>query len=275
MLKQYRGTMTRRFMSGLNYREVLTASKPEKTLMTILPKRSGRDNSGHISAHHIGGREKRYFRLIDWRRDKFGVTGRVVSVEYDPNRTANIALIQYTDGEKRYILHPEGLKVDNVIVSGQNAEVALGNALPLANIPIGTAVHNIELTPGRGGQIIRGAGGSAVVLAKDNGYVTIKLPSGETRLVLGRCLATVGVVDNADWKNINLGKAGRSRHMGIRPTVRGTAQNPRTHPHGGGEGRSGEGLKQPKTPWGKRARGVRTRKHGKYSDKFIVQRRSK
>lgn len=272
MLKQFRGTMLRRFMSGLD-NSWLSKVEPEKSLIEILPKKSGRDNAGHVSARHHGGREKRYYRLVDFKRDKLGIEGKVVSIEYDPNRTVNLALICYADGEKRYILHPEGLAIGDTVMAGPQAEIKVGNALPLSKIPVGTVVHNIELTAGRGGQIVRGAGTGAVVLAKENGYATIKLPSGEVRLVKESNFATIGVLDNADWKNVVIGKAGRARHMGLRPEVRGTAQNPRTHPHGGGEGRSGEGMKQPKTPWGKPARGLRTRKRGKYSDKFILQRR--
>lgn len=265
--------MTRRFMTGLDFRSVITSSQPEERLVQILPKNSGRDQSGHVSVRHQGGRQKRYYRLIDFKRSKIDITGRVVSIEYDPNRTANIALVHYTDGEKRYILHPEGLKVGDTIVSGQSAEVKIGNALPLEKLPIGTVVHNVELSPGAGGQIVRGAGTGAVIKAFEGDYVKIALPSGASRLVSKGNFATVGTIGNIDWKNVNFGKAGRRRHMGIRPTVRGTAQNPRTHPHGGGEGRSGEGLKQAKTPWGKPARGLRTRKKGKWSDKYISQRR--
>lgn len=261
--------MTRRFMSGLDNRE-LSAVRPQESLVTILPKKSGRDSGGHISSRHQGGREKRYYREIDFRRDKLDVPGKVVSVEYDPNRTANIALIYYPDGDKRYILHPEGLKVGDTVVAGKDAEAKLGNALPLAKMPVGTVIHNIELTAGQGGQIVRGAGTGAVLLAKEGDCVTIKLPSGETRLVYKDNFATVGSLDNGDWKNVVIGKAGRARHMGLRPEVRGTAQNPRTHPHGGGEGRSGEGMKQPKTPWGKPARGLKTRKKEKWSDKYIL-----
>lgn len=262
-------------MTGLDYKSVITTSEPEKRLTTLLPVNSGRDASGQVSARHHGGREKRLYRLIDFARDKRDVAGRVVSVEYDPNRTSNIALIQYPDGERRYILHPDSLKVGDEVVSSVKAEVKTGNALPLSQMPIGTAVHNIEIRPGRGGQIVRGAGTAATVLAKEGNYVTVKLPSSETRLILKDNFATVGVVGNTDWKNIVWGKAGRMRHRGKRPEVRGTAQNPRTHPHGGGEGRSGVGLKQPKTPWGKPARGLRTRKRGKWSDKYIISRRHK
>ena len=270
MLKNLRGTMTRRFMTGIDYRKILTATKPEETLTEILPKKSGRDAIGHVSSRHHGGREKRMYRMIDFKRDKQDVAGKVITIEYDPNRSANIALVQYADGDKRYILHPEGLKVGDTISAGVNAEAKLGNAMPLDKMPIGTVVHNIELSTGRGGQIVRGAGTAATLLAKEGDYVTIKLPSGETRKILKTNFATVGVVGNIDWKNIVIGKAGRSRHMGRRPEVRGVAQNPRTHPHGGGEGRSGEGMKQPKTPWGKPARGLKTRNKTKWSNKYII-----
>lgn len=261
-------------MSGLDYKSTLTASRPEKRLVEHLPKRSGRDASGQISARHHGGREKRLYRLIDFKRDKLDVPGRVVSVEYDPSRTANLALVFYADGEKRYILHPEGLEVGDMVLTGAEAEVKVGNCLPLERMPVGTVVHNVELLAGRGGQIVRGAGSGATVLSRERDYVKLSLPSGEIRLVPKGNFATVGTVGNLDLKNVVLGKAGRSRHMGIRPSVRGTAQNPRTHPHGGGEGRSGQGM-NPKTPWGKKAMGVKTRKKGKYSDKFIVERRRK
>lgn len=274
MIKNFKGTLARRFITGLD-NSSLDRVRPERSLTHILTKTSGRNSSGKITAHHIGGRQKRYYRIIDFKRDKYDVSGTVISIEYDPNRTANIALIKYTDGDKRYILHTEGLKVGDTVISGKNIEARLGNALPIGNMPVGTVIHNIELRLGMGGVIVRGAGSSAVILSKEGDYVTIKLPSGETRLVQKDNFATVGVVGNVDWKNIVLGKAGRKRHMGIRPKVRGTAQNPRTHPHGGGEGRSGVGLVQPKTPWGKPARGLRTRKHGKYSDKYIVTRRKK
>ncbi|MCL4390371.1 MAG: 50S ribosomal protein L2 [Patescibacteria group bacterium] len=270
MLKKRGGSLATRFMTGLNFRTTLTGVAPEKSLLRILPKTTGRDSSGHISSRHQGGRNKRFYRLIDFKRDKLGVVGRVVSVEYDPNRTVNICLVHYTDGEKRYILHPEGLVVGDTVLAGQEAEVKTGNALPMGKIPVGTAVHNVELTAGRGGQIVRGAGTSATILAKEGDYVKISLPSGQFRLVNQTNFATVGVLDNIEWKNVHFGKAGRKRHMGIRPKVRGTAQNPRTHPHGGGEGRSGEGLKQAKTPWGKPARGKKTRKKVRYSNKFIV-----
>lgn len=273
MLNKKRGTMLRRFTTGMDF-SFLSKGRPEKSLIKILPKKSGRNATGKITARHDGGRQKRYYRIVDFKRDKHVLPGKVVSVEYDPNRNANIALLQYPDGEKRYILHPEGLAVGSVVVSGNEAEAKLGNNLPLGRMPVGTMVHNLELTKGSGGQIVRGAGTGAMVLAKEGEYVTIKLPSGETRLVHKDNFATVGIVDNADWKNMFWGSAGRKRLMGHRPKVRGTAQNPRTHPHGGGEGRSGVGLKQPKTPWGKPARGLRTRIKNKYSNKFLVKRRS-
>lgn len=263
--------MARRFMTGLDYKSILTAgTTPEKSLTTILRKTSGRNATGKVTSHHIGGREKRLYREIDFKRDKYGVSGTVMTVEYDPNRTANISLINYTDGDKRYILHPEGLKVGDIVTSGPEAENKPGNALPLSKLPIGTVVHNLELLAGRGGKIVRGAGTGAIILAKEGDYATIKLPSTETRLINLACYATVGSLDNVEWKNIVWGKAGRNRHRGQRPEVRGTAQNPRTHPHGGGEGRSGEGM-HPKTPWGKPARGNKTRTKVKYSDKYIVK----
>lgn len=249
------------------------AKRPEKHLSSLLPKHSGRDMFGHVSVRHQGGRHKRLYRQIDWKRDKEAVPAVVVSIEYDPNRSAAIALLQYADGEKRYILSPVGLKVGQKVVSGIAAEIHIGNSLPLANIPVGTLVHNLEIEPGRGAQMVRSAGVGATVLSKDAGMAQIKLPSGEIRLFIETCRATVGQIGNVEWRNRVIGKAGTSRHMGIRPTVRGVAQNPRSHPHGGGEGRSGVGLKSPKSPWGKRTMGVRTRKRTKYSDRFIVTRR--
>ncbi len=246
-----------------------------KSLMSILPKNSGRNNSGKITVRHQGAREKRYYREIDFKRDKFGVEGKIIAFDYDPNRNVEIALVLYKDGEKRYILKPQGLKVGDVVFSKQDAEARLGNSLFLANIPIGTSIHNVELAEGRGGQLVRGAGTAAVVLAKEGNFAHVRLPSGEIRMIKSNCYATVGQLANSEWKSQIIGKAGRKRHMGIRPQVRGTAMNPRSHPHGGGEGRSGEGLKQPKTPWGKPARGLKTRKHGKFSDKYILQRRKK
>jgi large subunit ribosomal protein L2 len=263
MLKNYRGTMTRRFMSGLDNRSTLTGVKPEESLIEVLKKHSGRNFSGKVTARHDGGREKRFYRMVDFERPK-DAQATVLSIEYDPNRTANIALIAFKNGEKSYILHPEGLKVGDKVTSGEKAEVKLGNALALGKMQVGTVVHNID------GKIVRGAGTGATILAKEEDYVTIKLPSNEIKKFPANSVATVGVVGNIEWKNVNFGKAGRRRHMGHRPKVRGTAQNPRTHPHGGGEGRSGVGLVQPKTPWGKPARGLKTRNKKKYSNKFIV-----
>lgn len=244
-----------------------------KGLSEILSKHSGRDMFGHVSVRHQGGRHKRFYRVIDWKRDKDGIGGRVVSVEYDPNRSADVALIWYADGEKRYILAPEGLKVGNTVIAAVRAEVTVGNVLTLANMPVGTLVHNVEVKPGRGAQMIRSAGTGATVLAAEGNVVQLKLPSGEIRAFDAKCRATVGQVGNVNWRNRFIGKAGRSRHMGRRPTVRGVAQNPRSHPHGGGEGRSGIGMSSPKSPWGKRTLGKKTRKRKKYSDKYIVQRR--
>ncbi|MBI4990601.1 50S ribosomal protein L2 [Candidatus Gottesmanbacteria bacterium] len=246
-----------------------------KSLISILPKNSGRNNIGRITSRHQGGREKRYYREIDFKRDKVNVPGKVLAFEYDPNRNVDIVLVQYTDGEKRYILRPLGLNIGDTVNSGEEASAKVGNSLPLAKIPIGTPIHNIELHQKCGGQIVRGAGTAAYVLAKEDAFTQVRFPSGEVRKIHNNCYATVGQLANVERKTEMLGKAGRSRHMGIRPKVRGTAQNPRSHPHGGGEGRSGEGLKQAKTPWGKSARGLKTRKKGKYSDKLIVQKRSK
>lgn len=244
----------------------------KKSLKIILKKHSGRDSSGTISVRHQGGRQKRYYRTIDFRRDKRNVEAAVVGIEYDPNRNVKIALVQYKDGEKRYILHPLGLKLGDKVISKEEAEVKTGNAMLLKNLPVGIQVHNVELYPGRGAQIIRSAGTTAVIIAKENNYVQLKLPSGEVRRVFDRCYGTVGQLGNVEFKDRIIGKAGRKILMGIRPTVRGTAQNPRSHPHGGGEGKVGEGM-HPKTPWGKPARGKRTRKKDKWSNKFIIKRR--
>jgi large subunit ribosomal protein L2 len=252
--------------------KVPTSLKPEKKLIKILKKHSGRDNRGKISVRHQGGRQKRYYRLIDFKRDKRGVEGTVVSIEYDPNRNCHIALIEYKDGEKRYILHPENLKIGDKIISGDNVEIKTGNALKIVNIPLGIQIHNLELYPGQGGQMIRGAGTAGTIIAKEEKFVHVKLPSGEIRKFYNDCFATVGQVGNVQHKYEVIGKAGRKILMGIRPTVRGTAQNPRSHPHGGGEGKVGEGM-HPKTPWGKLARGNRTRKKNKASSHLIVKRR--
>lgn len=247
-------------------------SNPEKKLAEILKKHSGRDISGKISVRHQGGRQKRYYRLIDFKRDKQEVKGEVMKIEYDPNRNAHIALVAYVDGEKRYILSPKDLKIGDKVESSKSAEIQIGNALPLKNIPIGTQVHNVELHPGQGGKMIRSAGTGASVVAKDENYVHLKLPSGEVRKFLQDCYATVGLVGNVEHKDENLGKAGRKILMGIRPSVRGVAQNPRSHPHGGGEGKSGTGM-HPKTPWGKPAHGTIRRNRNKWSNKLIVKRR--
>lgn len=244
-----------------------------KSLTIILPKNSGRDVAGHVSMRHQGGRHKRFYRIIDWKRDKVGVTAKVVSIEYDPNRTSQIALLNYMDGEKRYIVAPLGLTVGTTVVASDTADIKPGNSLTLGAIPVGTLVHNIEIKPGHGAQMIRSAGGAAVVLARDGNAVQLKLPSGETRVFSAACRATVGQIGNVEHKNEVIGTAGRSRHMGIRPTVRGVAQNPRSHPHGGGEGRSGIGMSSPKSPWGKHTLGKKTRSKKKYSNKFILSRR--
>lgn len=269
----YGTTPSRRFMSGLNYRKDVTRMNPEKSLIEILPKQSGRDVQGHVSMRHQGGREKRFLRVIDWKRDKMDVWATVFSIEYDPNRTANIALLHYADGEKRYIIAPSGLKVGDRVLSSEKAEIKSGNSLTLKNIPLGIPIHNLELVSGRGAKLVRSAGSSALILSKEGDHAAIKMPSGETRKILLTCRATVGVVSNEDWSNVVFGKAGRKRHMGIRPTVRGVAQDPRSHPHGGGEGRSGIGLKKgPKTKWGKKAF-KKTRDKKKWSEKLIIEHR--
>ena len=255
--------------------EELTKTAPEKSLLKIKKKNAGRNNQGRITVRHQGGGEKRKYRIIDFKRNKFDIEGTVASIEYDPNRSANIALINYIDGEKRYIIAPKGLKVGMKVVSGENVDIKVGNTLPIMNIPVGTVIHNIELRPGKGAQIARSAGQSAQILGREDKYVLVRLSSGETRKILGTCLATIGEVGNEDYSLVRLGKAGRSRHMGIRPTVRGSVMNPNDHPHGGGEGRAPVGRKQPMTPWGKPALGYKTRKNKKSSDKLIVTRRNK
>jgi len=273
-LKVYRPTSPgRRGMSGYTFEEI-TKTEPEKSLLLPLKKNAGRNNRGIVTVRHRGGGAKRRLRVIDFKRDKFDIPGRVAAIEYDPNRSARIALIYYADGEKRYILSPIGLNVGDTIMSGSNAEIKPGNALPLKSIPTGTQIHNIELQVGRGGQLVRTAGAAAQLMAKEGDYALIRLPSSEVRRIRIECLATIGQVGNLEHQNINLGKAGRRRWLGWRPTVRGSAMSPRDHPHGGGEGRTGIGLPGPKTPWGKPALGYRTRKH-KPSDKMIVRRRGK
>jgi large subunit ribosomal protein L2 len=272
-IRNYKPTTPgRRKMSAL-VNEEITTSTPEKSLTVTLKKNSGRNNQGKITVRHHGGAVKRKYRIIDFKRNKVNVPGTVATIEYDPNRTANIALINYADGEKRYIIAPKGLEVGAVIESGENADIRVGNALPIMNIPVGTMIHNIELRPGKGGELARSAGTSAQILGREEDYVMIRLSSGEQRKVLGTCMATVGVVGNEDSSLVKIGKAGRSRHLGIRPTVRGSVMNPNDHPHGGGEGRAPVGRKAPMTPWGKPALGLKTRKK-KQSDKFIVRRRN-
>lgn len=273
-LKTYRPTSPgRRGMTGSTFAEI-TKSKPEKSLLMPLKKNAGRNNQGRISVRHRGGGAKRRLRIIDFKRDKYGVPGRVAAIEYDPNRSANIALIFYVDGDKRYILAPQGLNVDDMVESGENAELKPGNAMLLKQIPSGTLIHNIEMQKGKGAQMVRSAGGAAQLMAKEGEYTLIRLPSGEMRRIRNDCIATIGQVGNIEHQNIEIGKAGRIRWMGRRPQVRGSAMNPNDHPHGGGEGRSPVGMPGPKTPWGKPALGYKTRKP-KASDKLIVKRRGK
>lgn len=267
-------TPSRRHMTVSTFDEI-TTDKPEKSLVVNLPKKSGRNNQGKITVRHQGGGHKRKYRIIDFKRNKDGIPGKVATIEYDPNRSANIALIHYVDGEKRYILAPNGLKVGQEIMSGPEADIRVGNALPLRNIPVGTVIHNIELKPGRGGQLVRAAGASAQLLGKEDKYAIIRLTSGETRMIHIECRATVGQVGNLDHELITIGKAGRSRWLGKRPTVRGSVMNPNDHPHGGGEGRAPIGRKSPVTPWGKPTLGYKTRKKNKASDKYIIRRRKK
>ena len=272
-IRNYKPTTPgRRKMSTL-INEEITKSTPEKSLLVIKKKNSGRNNQGRITVRHQGGGAKRKYRIIDFKRNKYDVPGKVASIEYDPNRTANIALINYRDGEKRYIIAPKDLKVGMEIVSGENADIKIGNALPIANIPVGTVIHNVELRPLKGGELARSAGSSAQILGREDNYVMIRLSSGEQRKVLGTCKATIGEVGNEDSSLVKIGKAGRKRHMGIRPTVRGSVMNPNDHPHGGGEGRAPVGRKGPVTPWGKPALGYKTRTK-KASDKLIVRRRN-
>ena len=265
-------TPSRRQMTGSDFSEI-TKTTPEKSLLDSKKRTAGRNSQGKITVRHRGGGAKKKYRIIDFKRNKDGIPAKVVGIEYDPNRTANIALICYADGEKAYILAPEGLKDGMTVMNGENAEVRVGNCLPLANIPVGTQIHNIELYPGKGGQLVRSAGNSAQLMAKEGKYATLRLPSGEMRMVPIICRASVGVVGNGEHNLINIGKAGRKRHMGIRPTVRGSVMNPNDHPHGGGEGKTGIGRPGPCTPWGKPALGLKTRKKNKASNKMIVRRR--
>ena len=265
-------TPSRRNMTGLDFSEI-TKSTPEKSLVVSIKKNSGRNNQGKITVRHRGGGSRRKYRIIDFKRKKDGIPATVIGIEYDPNRTANIALLSYADGEKAYILAPNGLKDGMVVMSGVNAELKVGNCLPLENIPVGTEVHNIELYPGKGGQLVRSAGNSAQLMAKEGKYATLRLPSGEMRMVPIICRATIGQVGNIEHDLVNIGKAGRKRNMGIRPTVRGSVMNPNDHPHAGGEGKTGIGRSGPCTPWGKPALGLKTRKKNKQSNKLIVRRR--
>ena len=274
-IRKYKPTTNgRRGMSTLTNTE-LTTSNPEKSLLKTVKKTGGRNNQGKMTVRHIGGGAKRKYRVIDFKREKTGIPARVTTIEYDPNRTANIALLTYKDGEKRYIIAPKGLEVGQIVESGANVDIKIGNALPLENIPVGTVVHNVELKPGKGAEMARSAGASAQILGREGKYVMLRLQSGETRKVLGSCMATVGVVGNEDAELVNIGKAGRTRHMGIRPTNRGSVMNPNDHPHGGGEGRTPVGRKGPVTPWGKPALGYKTRKSKKASSKLIVSRKKK
>ena len=265
-------TPSRRNMTGSDFSEI-TKATPEKSLLAKKEKTAGRNNQGKITVRHHGGGNRQKYRIVDFKRNKDDVPAKVVGIEYDPNRTANIALIAYADGEKAYILAPAGLKVGMKIVNGPNAEVRPGNCLPLSAVPVGTLVHNIELLPGKGGQMVRAAGNSAQLMAKEGKYATLRLPSGEMRMVPIECRASIGVLGNGDHNLINIGKAGRKRHMGIRPTVRGSVMNPNDHPHGGGEGKCSIGRPGPSTPWGKPALGLKTRKRNKNSNKLIVRRR--
>lgn len=273
-VKKYKPvTPGQRGMTGYTFEEI-TKSEPERSLLVALRKKGGRNAYGRVTVRHQGGGNKRYLRIVDFKRDKHGIPARVAAIEYDPNRTARLALLHYADGEKRYILAPLGLKVGDTVLSGPSAEIRPGNALPISNIPVGTMVHNIEVREGKGGQLVRSAGAAAQLLAKEGDYAQIRMPSGEVRLIRQQCFATIGQVGNLDHSNVKLGKAGRKRHLGIRPTVRGSAMTPRDHPHGGGEGRQPIGKPGPRTPWGKPALGYKTRKN-KQTDKYIVRRRSK
>ncbi|UWD34292.1 50S ribosomal protein L2 [Mesomycoplasma molare] len=275
-IKHYKPTSNgRRGMTSLDYKQNLSGHEPEKSLLVTLPKKSGRNNQGKITTRHKGGRNKRKYRIIDFKRNKDNIYGTIKTIEYDPNRSANISLVVYSDGEKRYILSPKGIKIGQKIISGEKVDILEGNSLPLYNIPEGTVVHNIEMQPGGGGIIARSAGASAQIQGKDEDgkYVVLKLKSGEYRRILSRCRATIGVVGNEEHSLVNIGKAGRNRHLGIRPTVRGSVMNPIDHPHGGGEGKQPIGRKSPLTPWGKKALGVKTRNNKKSSTKLIIRRR--
>lgn len=273
-IKKYKPTSpARRFMSVSAFEEI-TAKSPEKSLLGKVKKNGGRNNAGRLTVRHQGGGNTRKYRIIDFKRAKDGIPARVASIEYDPNRSANIALLVYKDGEKRYILAPYGLNVNDTIYSGADVDIKVGNALPISSIPVGTLIHNIELTPGKGGQIVRSAGNAAQLMAKEGAYAQVRLPSGEVRMISMNCRATIGQVGNLDYENISIGKAGRKRHMGVRPTVRGVVMNPCDHPHGGGEGKSPIGRPGPVTPWGKPTLGYKTRAKKNKSDKYIIKRRN-
>jgi large subunit ribosomal protein L2 len=274
-IKKYKPTSPARRHMTVSAFEEITKKEPEKSLLAPLKSKAGRNAQGRITVRHQGGGAKRKYRIIDFKRNKDGVPAKVASIEYDPNRSANIALLNYADGEKRYIISPNGLKVGDTIVSGEGADIKVGNALQLKDIPVGTVIHNIELYPGRGGQLVRSAGNSAQLMAKDGNFVQVRLPSGEVRMIRSECKATIGQVGNIDHENITIGKAGKSRHLGIRPTVRGSVMNPVDHPHGGGEGRAPIGRPSPVTPWGVPTLGYKTRKKNKKSDQYIVRRRTK
>lgn len=274
-IKSFKPTSPGRRQMTVSSFDEITTDKPEKSLLAPLNSKAGRNNQGRMTVRHHGGGHKRKYRIIDFKRNKDGIAGNVATIEYDPNRSAYIALINYVDGEKRYILAPKGLKVGDVIYSGPEADIKVGNALPLENIPVGTVIHNIEMKPGKGGQLVRAAGTEAQLLGKEGNYAIIRLASGEVRMIRKECRATIGQVGNLDHELITIGKAGRSRWLGVRPTVRGSVMNPNDHPHGGGEGRAPIGRKAPVTPWGKPALGYKTRKKNKASDKFIVRRRKK
>ena len=273
-IKRYNPTTpSRRGMTVSTFDEI-TKKSPEKSLLAPLSKKGGRNSYGRITVRHIGGGNKTKYRIIDFKRNKDGMNATVIGIEYDPNRSANIALLEYEDKERRYILAPIGLKDGDTVRSGADADIKPGNALPIENIPVGTMVHNVEMKPGKGGQLVRSAGNAAQILAKEGAYAHLRLPSGEMRLIAVKCKATIGEVGNADYENVNLGKAGKTRHLGVKPTVRGSVMNPNDHPHGGGEGRAPIGRNQPMTPWGKPALGLKTRKNRKTSTKFIVKRRN-
>ena len=273
-IKKYKPTSpARRFMSVSAFEEI-TANSPERSLLGKVKKNGGRNNAGRMTVRHQGGGNTRKYRIIDFKRTKDGIPARVASIEYDPNRSANIALLVYKDGEKRYILAPYGLNVNDTLFSGADADIKVGNALPISAIPVGTLLHNIELTPGKGGQLVRSAGNAAQLMAKEGAYAQVRLPSGEVRMISMNCRATIGQVGNLDYENISIGKAGRKRHMGIRPTVRGVVMNPCDHPHGGGEGKSPIGRPGPVTPWGKPTLGYKTRAKKNKTDKYIIKRRN-